>query len=137
MCPHPFTVLSKQQGTSPKPIAALAESAAAIRALTGSASHASRSRPISAASASPLMAAAAAAAAGASDAVSPLDVLYLTLSSQSTAPGVKRMLEGLLTRRRRMVLGPPVGKTAVLWVDDVNAAGRDAFETQVREGRSQ
>ncbi|GIL68853.1 hypothetical protein Vafri_22075 [Volvox africanus] len=63
--------------------------------------------------------------------VSPLDVLYLTLSSQSSARGIKRMLEGLLTRRRRNVLGPPLGKTAVLWVDDVNAAGRDTFDTQV------
>ncbi len=67
------------------------------------------------------------------DTVSPLDVLYLTLSSQSSARGTKRMLEGLLTRRRRNVLGPPLGKTAVLWVDDVNAAGRDTFDTQVRQ----
>lgn len=62
--------------------------------------------------------------------VSPFDIIYLTLSSQSSARGLKRMLEGLFTRRRKMVLGPPMGKTAVLWVDDLNAAGRDAFDAQ-------
>ncbi|MEW5300897.1 MAG: hypothetical protein WDW36_003791 [Sanguina aurantia] len=52
---------------------------------------------------------------------SPLDVLPLTLSSQSTAARTKAILESHLTRRGRNLLGPPVGKVAVVFVDDLHA----------------
>lgn len=38
--------------------------------------------------------------------------------------------EAFLLKRRTAVLGPPVGKTAVLLLDDLNSAGRDMFGTQ-------
>lgn len=49
---------------------------------------------------------------------------------QSTAASTKVLLESLLMVRRRGVLGPAVGKQAVMWVDDINAGGRDVFATQ-------
>ena len=40
----------------------------------------------------------------------PFEILYTTLSSQSGAADTKRVMETFMRRRRKNVLGPPVGK---------------------------
>lgn len=62
---------------------------------------------------------------------SPFTTMYLSLSSQSSAASTKRIIESYLHKRRKTVIGPPVGKVAVIFVDDINTAGRDKFGTQV------
>jgi hypothetical protein len=41
---------------------------------------------------------------------SPFEILYTTLSSQSRASDTKHVMETFLMKRRKNVLGPPVGK---------------------------
>jgi hypothetical protein len=44
---------------------------------------------------------------------SPFELLYTTLSSQTDAADTKNVMETFLMKRRKNVLGPPVGKVRV------------------------
>ena len=46
------------------------------------------------------------------DGGSPFEILYTTLSSQSGAADTKHVMETFLMKRRKSVLGPPVGKVS-------------------------
>lgn len=62
--------------------------------------------------------------------INPFEIMYSTVSSQSKASDVRKLMESFLTKRKRGVLGPPVGKTGVMLIDDLHAAGIDQFSTQ-------
>lgn len=59
-----------------------------------------------------------------------LQPVVVSLSARSSSEGVQATLESKMVAVRKNLLGAPEGKTAVIFVDDVNLPARDAFDSQ-------
>ncbi|KAI8468854.1 MAG: dynein heavy chain 8 [Monoraphidium minutum] len=56
--------------------------------------------------------------------------VFLTLSARTTAGMTQEQVDGRLDKRRRGVYGPPIGKRAVVFVDDLNMPSKEVFGAQ-------
>ncbi|CAM9197261.1 unnamed protein product [Discosporangium mesarthrocarpum] len=56
--------------------------------------------------------------------------VQVNFSARSTSQGLQSALEAKMLSVRRNLLGAPAGKTAVIFVDDVNLPARDTFGSQ-------
>ncbi|KAA6357976.1 MAG: putative Dynein heavy chain, partial [Streblomastix strix] len=51
-------------------------------------------------------------------------------SAQSSAKGIQEVLEGRLTHRRSNLIGPPVGKQGIVFIDDMNTPTSEVYFAQ-------
>lgn len=56
--------------------------------------------------------------------------VIINMSARSSSKGVQAALESKMVSVHKNVVGAPVGKTNVIFVDDVNLPARDAFDSQ-------
>lgn len=56
--------------------------------------------------------------------------VVINMSARSSSKGVQAALESKMISVHKNVVGAPVGKTNVIFVDDVNLPARDAFDSQ-------
>ncbi|KAL3142803.1 hypothetical protein ABBQ38_003102 [Trebouxia sp. C0009 RCD-2024] len=56
--------------------------------------------------------------------------IFLTFSARTTANMAQEQVDGRLDKRRKGVYGPPVGKRAVVFVDDLNMPSKETYGAQ-------
>ncbi|KAA6375896.1 MAG: putative dynein heavy chain axonemal [Streblomastix strix] len=54
----------------------------------------------------------------------------INFSAQSSAKGMQEVLEGRLTHRRSNLIGPPVGKQGIAFIDDMNTPTPEIYFAQ-------
>lgn len=57
--------------------------------------------------------------------------IFITLSARTTANMTQEQVDGRLDKRRKGVYGPPLGKRAILFVDDLNMPSKETYGAQV------
>ncbi|KAA6355398.1 MAG: putative Dynein heavy chain, partial [Streblomastix strix] len=54
----------------------------------------------------------------------------IKISAQSSAKGIQEVLEGILTHRRSNLIGPPVGKQGIVFINDMNTPTPEIYFAQ-------
>ncbi|XP_037937177.1 dynein heavy chain 6, axonemal [Teleopsis dalmanni] len=55
---------------------------------------------------------------------------FINFSAQTTSSRTQEMIEGSLEKRKRTQLGAPIGKTVIIFIDDVNMPKLDTYGSQ-------
>lgn len=56
--------------------------------------------------------------------------VQINFSAQTSSIRTQEMMEGPLDKRKRNLLGAPIGKTVIIFIDDVNMPKLDTYGSQ-------
>lgn len=56
--------------------------------------------------------------------------VQINFSAQTSSARTQEMIEGPLEKRKRNQLGPPIGKSVIVFIDDVNMPKLDTYGSQ-------
>eukprot|EP00955_Chlamydomonas_euryale_P064420 358972-Chlamydomonas_euryale.AAC.1 len=60
--------------------------------------------------------------------------VFITMSARTSANMVQEQVDGRLDKRKKGVYGPPIGRKAVVFVDDLNMPSKETYGAQVGVG---